>query len=178
MKQILFIATMICSLAAFAEVIDVNGDFKKVKDGMPYDGWLPNQAAWAKPFGKIEMLEGALKITNTGKAKRTDAFTLFCYPIKAGDTVKITVKLKGKGKAGVGFYSYGDKEWCGAFFKHTTLKAKTTEFTANIIAKDRFNKAGKLVEAVENFKVALQAVGLGSEVIFKSVKVELIAAKQ
>ena len=175
MKQILFLATMICSLAVFAADIDVNGDFKKVKDGIPA-GWRQNKGKWAKPFGKVEIVDNALKITNTDKTKRTDVYFVKNTPITAGDTVKVTVKLKGKGTVGVGVYVYGAKKWCDGQYKNTKLNAETTEFTVSIVIKNKV-KNGEIIVTAKAFRAVVQAVNPNTEVTIESVKVETTPAK-
>ena len=175
MKQILFLAAMICGIAVFAGDIDINGSFKKGKGNLP-TGWVQNKGKWAKPFGKVEILENAVKITNTEKTKRTDLYTTKQIPAKDGDKVKITVKLEGKGTAGIGIYTYGEKKWCGSAYKSTKLKAESTEVTVTVAVKNRV-KGDKVLVNAKKIRVVLQAVNPNSEVTFESVKVEVIPAK-
>jgi hypothetical protein len=178
MKQLLFLAAMICGIAAFAGDLDINGDFKKVKGTMPL-GWTQNKGSWAKPFGAVELLKSdkgnALKITSAKETKATHVYSTKAIPVKAGDKVKVTIKLKGKGKAGGGVYAYGAKKWCFGSYKSTGLKPETTEFTNIITIKDR-KKDGKVTVVATKCKVVLEAKA-NTEAIFESVKIEVIPAK-
>lgn len=91
MKQILFLAAMICGIAVFAGNIDINGNFKKGKGSLPA-GWIQNKGSWAKPFGTVELLKNALKITTKG-TKSTHVYSSKGIPVKAGDKVKVTIKM-------------------------------------------------------------------------------------
>jgi hypothetical protein len=176
MKNLIFIAAIICGINAFAGDIDINGDFKKIKGDMPL-GWKQNKGSWAKPFGKAEMVENVVKITNTDATKRTDFYSLKSIPVKVGDKVTLTVKLKGKGTAGIGIYIYGDKgKWCTSSYKNTKLKPETNEVRVTVIVKDNV-KDGKVITVAKVCKVVLQTIKPSAEITFESVKVEVIPAK-
>lgn len=177
MKHLIFFLAMACGIAAFAEAVDINGDFKKVKGSMPL-GWTQNKGSWAKPFGKTELADGKLKITNTDKTKRTDVYSSTTIPAKAGDKIKVTVKLKGKGSASIGIYIYNEKgKWCSSAYKGTTLKPEMTEFSAVLTVKDRL-KDGEVQVKAAKCKVVMQAVKPGTEVVFESVKAEAVPAEE
>jgi hypothetical protein len=176
MKHLIFFLAMACTIAVFAEAVEINGDFKKVKGNKPV-GWLQNKGNWAKPYGNVEAAEGTLKITNTDKTKRTDSYSSKTITAKAGDKVKLTIKAKGKGTFGAGIYVYNEKsKWCGASYKKNKLKPEMTEFTVIVPVKDRM-KDGKVTVVAGKFKVVLQAISPNTEVIFESVKVEVIPAE-
>jgi hypothetical protein len=176
MKHLVFLVAMICGIVAFAGAIDINGDFKQVKGDLPLK-WQQNKGSWAKPFGTVELLkndDGNLLIITNGEAtKRTDVYSGKDVPVKAGDKVKITVVVKGKGTIGVGFYSYGDGKWCRGDFKQAKLSENFTELSKVIEVKNR-EKDGVVTVKAEVCKVALQVIKKNSQAIFKSVKIEVI----
>lgn len=178
MKHLIFLAAMICGIAAFAEDIDINGDFKKIKGNMPA-GWAQNKGSWAKPLAAVELLKSdkgnALKVTSGKETKATHIYSSKIIKVKAGDKVKLTIKVKGKGKAGVGIYAHGAKKWCFGSYKSTKLQEKATEFTNIIPIKDR-KKDGKVTVVAETCKVVLE-IKADTEAVFESVKVEVIPAK-
>ncbi len=178
MKHFLFLAAMICGIAVFAGDIDINGDFKKVKGSMP-EGWIQSKAKWAKPFSKVELLKSdkanALKVISSKETKSTHIYSSKKISVKAGDKVKLTVKIKGKGKAGVGIYALGAKKWCFGSYKTFPLTEKISEFTNTITIRDR-KKGSKVTVIAKSCKVVLE-IKADTEATFESVKVEVIPAK-
>lgn len=177
MKHLIFLAAMICGIAVFASNIDINGDFKQLKGNFPLK-WKQNKGAWAKPFGKAELMKNdngnLLIITNGDATKRTDVYSLNAIPVKAGDKVKITVVVKGKGTMGIGFYTYGkDGKWCRGDYQQAKLSENFTELSKILDIKDR-KKDGVVTVKVAVCKVALQVLKKNSQAIFKSVKIEVI----
>jgi hypothetical protein len=178
MKHILFLAAMICGITTFAEAIDINGGFKKIKGKMPL-GWKQNTGSWAKPLAKIELLKSdkgnAIKVISGKETKASHVYSSKIIPVKAGDKVKLTVKMKGKGKAGAGIYAYGAKKWCFGSYKTSKLTEKATDFITIINIRDRV-KDGKVEVVATKCKVILESKA-DTEVVFESVKVEVIPAK-
>jgi hypothetical protein len=176
MKHLVFLAAMICGIVAFAGAIDINGNFKQGKGNLPLH-WQQNKGSWAKPFGTVELLKNdngnLLIITNGEATKRTDIYSGKGVPVKAGDKVKITVVVKGKGTIGVGFYTYGGGKWCRGDFKQTKLNENFTELVKVLDIKNR-EKDGVVTVKAAVCKVALQVVKKNSQAIFKSVKIEVI----
>ncbi|MCF6174769.1 MAG: hypothetical protein L3J71_03270 [Victivallaceae bacterium] len=176
MKHLIFLAVMVCGIVAFTGDININGDFKQVKDDLPLN-WQQNKGSWAKPFGTVELVKSddgnLLMITNGEATKRTDVYSRKEVPVKAGDKVKITVVVKGKGTIGVGFYSYGGGKWCRGDFKQAELTENFTELSKVVDIKNR-EKDGVVTVKATFCKITLQAIKKNSQAIFKSVKIEVI----
>jgi len=178
MKSLIFLTAMICGLVTFAGDIDINGDFKKLKGKMPV-GWRQNTGAWAKPMAEIEILKSdkgnALKVSSSKETKASHVYSTKIIPVKKGDKVKLTVKMKGKGKAGIGIYVNGAKKWCFGSYKTIKLTEKLSKFTNIVTIRDRVKK-GKVEVVATLCKVVLESKA-DTEVTYESVTVEVIPTK-
>jgi FlaG/FlaF family flagellin (archaellin) len=173
MKKMLTVIAVFAGVMIYAGDLKVNGEFKPGKAGVPV-GWVQNKGAWAKPFGKVELVpsskEGqkALKITNTSKS--THVYINNYTPVKLGDTVEIQVKVKGRGKGSIGFYNYNSKKWLGT--RTGTFKA-TPKFT-------EVKKVLKVTKFKENAPIKIRIVlivNTEAEITFEDLQVKVISAK-
>lgn len=101
---------------ASADEWKINGDFKQVNSAKFPSLWIQNkpmfkQASAVMVPGK-KAGENAVKITSKGGSPTIYSGKLI--PVKQGDKIEVEFEAKGKGKARIGVYLYGDKGHCGS----------------------------------------------------------------
>jgi hypothetical protein len=182
MKKVLMGVVLVAGIAAYAGELKVDCEFKPGKKSVPAVGWVQNKGPWAKPFGKVELVDGskegqkALKITDMSKS--THVYINKYTPAKLGDTVEIQVKVKGKGSGSVGFYNYNSKRWLGTKTGSFKATPKLTEVKKVFkVVKLKIKVKGK-AEEKEPTKIRVVLIANSkAEITFEDLQVKVISAK-
>ncbi len=181
MKRILTAVAVFSGVMIYAGALKINGEFKPGKKELPA-GWLQNKGGWAKPFGKVEVVAGsknnikAMKITSTKKS--THVYTGTMFPVKVGDKVELSFKVKGKGKGSIGIYSYDNKGWIVTDTQSFAAKPEWGDLKKTIkVVPGKKTIKGKVVEKVPTKIRIVLIANSKSEISFEEVKAEVISAK-
>jgi hypothetical protein len=166
---ILLVATMF-SLNGFlsaGEVLDINGSFNELKNGLPA-GWSPNKPAAWDDEGTIAVnpIDGtekqALQVTS-----QTKAMHLFYgkskWPVATGDQCVIKAMVKGKGEGELGIYTYPGGGLIKKLFQATE---DWTEFVAELTIP-------KSKPEIDEIYVVIMA-SPGASVEFSDVRAEIV----
>ena len=124
MKKSLIVCAFACALSLVAA--EVKFDWSKSKIGEnKAPGWGVNAMGKYEGLGKVTVVEGPQKGTMAlqcvTQARSTAYFRAAAIKAKAGDTVKITAKVKGTGKISLGVYSYSKSGFVPAPTPHKTF---------------------------------------------------------
>lgn len=166
-----------CAAVLFAGEIEINNTLKnsKIGDSAPI-GWRMNGNP--KFLGKGEIIPGdekdekAFKIVTTKNG--TAFYRLIGTPAKAGDKVKISAEVKGKGTAILGFYTYvGNTGYFPAVDaeKTVTLTDKFQDVEFNFTVKN--GAKGQVCETIRFFVKAAP----NTELIVQDLEFEVEKAK-
>lgn len=170
-KLIISAMTLCCAAIICASEIEIKNTLNKSKigDKAPI-GWRTN----GNPanLGKGEIIQGreekAFKIVTTKNA--TGFYRLSGIKAKAGDKVKISAEVKGKGKFITGFYTYvGDATYFNAVDaeKSVVLTDKVQEIEFEFVVKN--GKNGQICETIRPFIKADK----NTEVIIEDLEIEV-----
>lgn len=169
MKNALTFVLLVAGCALFAgEALDIKGDFKSEKDGIPV-GWIQNKGKWAEPFGEVKVVDEAdgqkaVEIKSTKKA--THLYSSKFFPAAAGDKIEVSLKYKGEGKGAAGIYMYNaQKRWVTNEYKGFKAEAEWKEAKFVLTVKDKGDKKS------ENIRVVIYA-GQNSSILFKDIKAQ------
>lgn len=113
MKGLLIVFVVVFGLAASAAerlLIDarmIRGDGER-----SIRGWTFNEVEGYKPYGDVlpVMYNGLAGVRLVSKGKPTTIYHATALPVKAGDALVFTAKVRGRGRATIGFFMYG-KSW-------------------------------------------------------------------
>ena len=174
MKKFTACAIIACCAAILAAgEIKINNTLKNSKIGADKPaGWNLN----GKPelLGKGEIIQGSEKDEKAFKIvtrkNGTSFYRLTPVPAKAGDKVKISADIKGKGKATLGFYTYVG---IAGYFPAVDAE-KTFELTDNFkeVEFELVVKNGAKGQVCENIRFFVRAQA-NSEVIFEDLEFEV-----
>ena len=169
--QILMVAAVMFSLNGFlsaGEKLDIKGSFgSELKYGFP-DGWAPNKPGYWEDTANVSLKKipdtekNALQVTS-----QTKAIHLYGkrWPITTGDKCIIKAMVKGKGKGGLGVYSYPGGGMPG--YKEFTATEEWTEFIVEIIIPKRSP------EEINEIAVVI-TVSPGASIEFSDVTAEIV----
>ena len=170
--QILMVAAAIFSLNGLlsaGEALDIKGSFTESKrpDGIPV-GWESNKPLYWEDTANVSLKKipdtekNALQVTS-----QTKAIHLYskCWPIATGDKCIIKAMVKGKGKGGLGVYSYPGGSMPG--YKEFTATEEWTEFIVEIIIPKRSPKE------INEIAVVI-TVSPGASIEFSDVTAEIV----
>ena len=75
-------------------------------------GWTFNEVEGFKPYGEVRpvMLDGHAGVRLISAGKQTQLYHATALTVKAGDSLLFTARVRGKGRASIGFFMYG-KSW-------------------------------------------------------------------
>ena len=75
-------------------------------------GWKFNEVDSMKPFGDVlaMMHDGHAGVRIVSKGRPTMIYHATSLPVKAGETMVVSARVRGRGRARVGFFCYG-KSW-------------------------------------------------------------------
>ena len=103
-------------ITAFSEQIPFDARF--LQDGeRSVRGWKFNAVESYQPFGDVNavMSDGFPGVRLTSKGKPTSIYLEEVLPAKLGDEYVLQARLRGKGRASIGFFAYGAHwAWKGA----------------------------------------------------------------
>lgn len=137
MKKFIVLLACCCCAAVFAANIEIKDVINKGKIGdKTLPGWTMNVVK-GREIGSAVIIQGsesdekAFKITS--RKDRTSFFSKKHYIAKAGDKVKVSAVVKGKGSYVFGFYIYNVRnQFLNASSNHKTVpvsnRAKEVEF--------------------------------------------------
>ena len=170
--QMLMTVAVMFSLSGFlsaGEMLDIKGDFSESKraDGIPVR-WESNKPGYWEDTAKVSLKKipdtekNALQVTS-----QTKAIHLYskCWPIATGDKCIIKAMVKGKGKGGLGVYSYPGGGMPG--YKEFTATEEWTEFIVEIIIPKRSPKE------INEIAVVI-TVSPGASIEFSDVTAEIV----
>lgn len=112
MKKSITITCMVISCLTFAgDILNINGKFTKPVNNIP-ENWIMNTALPGEIKVSKEDSRNILEVTST--KKQVHIYSKLREPAVAGDKIKISVNIKGSGKAILGLYLYDDNgKWIG-----------------------------------------------------------------
>jgi len=169
--QILMVATAVFSLNGFlsaGETLDIKGSFTESKrtDGIPV-GWEANKPSYWEDTSKVSLNKipdtekYALQITSQSKAIHLYGKQ---WPLATGDKCIVKGMVKGKGKGGLGVYTYPG---CGVAQKEFQATEEWTEFIAEIT----MGKGGDKI-------CVIITVSPGSSIEFSEVTAEIVKKQE
>lgn len=100
-----------CLSAGAAERLPI--DARMIGEGeRSLRGWTFNEVEGFKPYGEVRpvMLNGHAGVRLISTGRQTQLYHATSLPVKAGDSLLFTAKVRGKGRASIGFFMYG-KNW-------------------------------------------------------------------
>ncbi len=112
MKHTLIPVILSCAALLAAKDIPVRMDKAKIGDSK-IPGWSLNTFGFKDGVGKGEIVAGsqdgikAFKFTTTNRM--TSFYVSKAEPVKIGDVLEITARVKGKGRLILGYYAYAEK---------------------------------------------------------------------
>ena len=170
--QILMVAAAIFSFNGFlsaGEKLDIKGSFgSELIYGFP-DGWVPNKPGYWEDTANVSLKKipdtekNALQVTSQTKA--IHLYSNKRWPIATGDKCVIKAMVKGKGKGGLGVYSYPGAGMPG--YKEFTATEEWTEFIVEIIIPKRSP------EEINEIAVVI-TVSPGASIEFADVTAEIV----
>ena len=156
---------LIGRMAKRLKKVDINGNFKEVKNNFPM-GWLQNKEAWAKPFGTVSIIKKNGKnlvcIKSAGKA--TSIYTADVLQAKEGKGITLTLNVSGHGKVYFGIMGYDiNRQWLYSDTEKLALTGGNDEFQKTFIVKNggrptRFIRV--VLGADKNAKAIVEAIQL------------------
>ena len=173
MKKFVTLFVVCCCAAAFAGDLEIKNVINKSKIGASsIASWGANKSNKLIGTGVIiqgsEKDEKAFKITS-GKVA-TYFYSYPSYAAKAGDKIKISAEVKGKGTCIVGFYSYNKSNKfipVANSRKFVKVDDKKQEIEAEFVITN--GKKGEIVELVR----PCIAADANSEVIIEDLEFEI-----
>jgi hypothetical protein len=176
--------TLLAAAFVFTAVLsaaEIKVDLSKAKVGdTKAPGWSLNGLNVKEP-GKISIVEGSkagtLAIQVVTGEYATPYFRTNSIPAKAGDTLKVTAKIKGEGKATFGVYGYAVKG-----FVPTLTPGKAFDLTADfqevvyeveLVETKVKDKEGN-IKAVASIRPVFTTAA-NSKLIIEDMKFEVIA---
>ena len=171
--QMLMTVAVMFSLSGFlsaGEMLDIKGDFSESKraDGIPVR-WESNKPGYWEDTAKVSLKKipdtekNALQVTSQTKA--IHLYSNKRWPIATGDKCIIKAMVKGKGKGGLGVYSYPGAGMPG--YKEFTATEEWTEFIVEIIIPKRSP------EEINEIAVVI-TVSPGASIEFSDVTAEIV----
>jgi hypothetical protein len=175
--QILMVAAVIFSLNGLlsaGEALDIKGSFTESKrpDGIPV-GWESNKPLYWEDTANVSLKKipdtekNALQVTSQTKA--IHLYSNKRWPITTGDKCIIKAMVKGKGKGGLGVYSYPGAGMPG--YKEFTATEEWTEFIVEIIIPKRSP------EEINEIAVVI-TVSPGASIEFADVTAEIVKKQE
>ena len=177
MKKSLIAFVFVFAAALFADEVKIEWEKAKAGD-TKLPGWiLDNFGASYKDLvgsGKViaASQEGKLAFQITGKEKNTAFFRQIATPVKLGDTVRVSAKIKGSGDVTMGFYCYNSKKFVGGVpdtYKAFTATSEFQDVTADLVVKT--NAAGEEVTMIRTMITGRP----NCDIILEDIKFEVIA---
>ncbi len=172
-KLVLTAAVLTAAVSLTAADLKINGDFKGSKIGNEAPaGWAKNFPK-DKDIGATSVVKGekdgafAIQIKTT---KKVTPFYSGPFNAVAGDTVKITAKVKGKGSIQLAYYAYGPNYLISKASPAIAIQEKASEYESKLVITEA--PKGK-ISAV---RIVFQALP-DSDVTVSDVKAEIIPAK-
>ena len=172
MQQMLMLLALMFSLNGFlsaGEILDIKGSFgSELIYGFP-DGWVPNKPNFWEDTANVSLKKipdtekNALQVTSQTKA--IHLYSNKRWPIATGDKCVIKAMVKGKGKGGLGVYSYPGGGMPG--YKEFTATEEWTEFIVEIIIPTRSP------EEINKITVVI-TVSPGASIEFADVTAEIV----
>lgn len=109
MKMNLIACALACAISLAAAEIKI--DWSKAKNGdQTIPGWVINKYGKTEGVGSAVLekgsKEGTFAFSMKGGAHRTSFYQAKRLPVKIGDTVKFSFRMKGTGSIVIGFYCY------------------------------------------------------------------------
>lgn len=173
MKKLITLVVCCCCAAIFAGDVEIKDLLKRSKIGaaaMP--GWGPNKSS--KLIGKGVVVQGSEKDEKAFKITSDKVQTAFYkyspIKVKAGDKVKISADVKGKGTFSAGFYTYmnGSKYFdSNGRIKNIKLNGQKQEIEFEFVVQN--GKKGEVTDAIRPYVAA----GAKSEVIIEDLEIEI-----
>ena len=173
MKKALLLLAFGCAAVLAADDLPVG--LKTAKLGAPtIPGWIINKSSKAADYGKGEIIAasepGKMAFKIVAPADRGVAFyTARAFPVKVGQVLEVSAKVKGKGWLSLGFYGYGNNRFLGGIAnsnKSFQLQEGLTEVKAEIVING--SKAGNL----DSIRPAI-TVSKGGEAVIEDLEVEI-----
>ena len=175
--QILMVAAVIFSLNGLlsaGEALDIKGSFTASQrpDGIPV-GWESNKPGYWEDTANVSLKKipdtekNALQVTSQTKA--IHLYSNKRWPIATGDKCIIKAMVKGKGKGGLGVYSYPGAGMPG--YKEFTATEEWTEFIVEIIIPKRSP------EEINEIAVVI-TVSPGASIEFSDVTAEIVKKQE
>ncbi|OQA85197.1 MAG: hypothetical protein BWY31_02062 [Lentisphaerae bacterium ADurb.Bin242] len=166
-------AILTAAVSLSAADLKINEEFKgsKLGNAVPA-GWMknfekdPNIGVTTVVKGKKEG-EFAVQIKTE---KKETPFYSGPFDASAGDTVKISAKVKGKGKIQLGYYAYGPGFLTAKFGTPFDVKEQEGEYESRIGIQEA--PKGK----ISSIRIVFQALA-NSDLTVSEVEAELISAK-
>lgn len=134
-------AIVILALICSGREFDVKGSFAESGENALPAGWVQHGWEGYKPFAKLKVITGensgdkALLIFDNNAQYGTCVRSIKRFPVKAGDKISISLKVKGTGTAWAGIQGYSaDGQWTGAcpeesFLLSDNWKTRQVEIT-------------------------------------------------
>ena len=117
-KTLIFMAIALTGIKCPGGELDVKGSFAEVGENALPVGWIQHVWEGFKPFAKLKVIPGensgdqALLIYDNNAQNGSCVRTSKRFPVKAGDRISISLKVKGTGTAWAGIYTYtSDGGW-------------------------------------------------------------------
>jgi hypothetical protein len=175
--QMLMTVAVMFSLSGFlsaGEMLDIKGDFSESKraDGIPVR-WESNKPGYWENTAKVSLKKipdtekNALQVTSQTKA--IHLYSTKRWSIATGDKCIIKAMVKGKGKGGLGVYSYPGSGMPG--HKEFTATEEWTEFIVEIIIPKRSP------EEINEIAVVI-TVSPGASIEFADVTAEIVKKQE
>lgn len=171
-KSLLIIASFSFAALTFAAELPVNGTFQGSSIGaeLPKD-WLVNTSI-GKAIGVTEVIPGkednsfALTIKTT--TRETPVYTLKAFPASAGQTLKISAEVEGKGPFHFACYFYNGSSYIGTTYGQYQISAGTKTASDTIQITNFKGKKG-----TTHIRLAIEALPK-ADLIFRNIKAELL----
>ena len=172
-KLVLTVTALTAVVSLSAADLKINGDFKgsKIGNSAPA-GWTKNFSK-DKDIGATSVVKGekdgefAIQVKTT---KKVTPFYSGPFNAVAGDTVKISAKVKGKGKIQLAYYAYGPTYLASKGGPLIAVQEKSAEYESKIVITEA--PKGKISAVRIVFQVYPD-----SDMTVSDVKAEIIPAK-
>ena len=117
-KELLIVFAVVSGLvASAAERLPIDARMIRGDGERSIRGWTFNEVEGYKPYGDVlpVMLNGLAGVRLVSKGKPTTIYHATALPVKAGETVILRARARGRGRASVGCFLYGDRwAWKGS----------------------------------------------------------------
>ena len=129
MKGLLIVFVVVFGLAASAaERLLIDARMIRGDGARSIRGWTFNEVEGYKPYGDVlpVMHNGLAGVRLVSKGKPTTIYHATALPVKAGETVVLRARVRGRGRASVGCFLYGD-HWAWKGSKGTPQKVVSAD---------------------------------------------------